>query len=76
VPRLDATQKRKLEPIEGQPPDLGADTPGCRFLPRCRFGDAQTCGRSFPPLAEVAPGHWSACFKAEEVHASGRKAAV
>mgnify|MGYP001596620465 CR=1 FL=1 len=39
VPRLDEDVKRKLEPIEGQPPDLGADQPGCRFLPRCRFGD-------------------------------------
>jgi oligopeptide/dipeptide ABC transporter ATP-binding protein len=67
VPRLDETQKRKLEPIEGQPPDLGANTPGCRFLPRCRFGDPQTCGRDFPPLQEVAPAHWAACFKHDEV---------
>ncbi len=68
VPRLDEDVKHKLEPIEGQPPDLGLDTPGCRFLPRCRFGDPQTCGREFPPLQEIAPGHWSACFKFEQVH--------
>ena len=68
VPRLDEDVKHKLEPIEGQPPDLGLETPGCRFLPRCRFGDPQTCGRAFPPLQEVAPGHWSACFKFEDVH--------
>jgi oligopeptide/dipeptide ABC transporter ATP-binding protein len=68
VPRLDEATRQKLEPIEGQPPDLGQDTPGCRFLPRCRYGDAETCGREFPPLAEVVPGHWSACFKFEEVH--------
>ena len=68
VPRLDEAEKRKLEPIEGQPPDLGAETPGCRFLPRCRYGDPDTCGKTFPPLEEIAPGHWSACFKHEEVH--------
>ena len=68
VPRLDETHKRKLEPIEGQPPDLGSDTPGCRFLPRCRFGDPDTCGKVFPPLEEISPGHWSACFKSAEVH--------
>ena len=67
VPRLDATQKHKLEPIEGQPPDLGSDNPGCRFLPRCQFGDPETCGQSFPPLDETGPGHWTACFKYKEV---------
>ena len=67
VPRLDETEKKKLVPIEGQPPDLGADTPGCRFLPRCRLGDPQTCGGEFPPLIEVSPGHWSACFKFDQV---------
>ncbi|HKI99990.1 MAG TPA: ABC transporter ATP-binding protein [bacterium] len=71
VPRLDEDVKRKLEPIEGQPPDLGADMPGCRFLPRCKFGDPQTCGRDFPPLQEVAPAHWTACFKHAEVHREG-----
>ena len=68
VPRLDEQEKRKLEPIEGQPPDLGAETPGCRFLPRCRYGDPETCGKEFPPLEEIIPGHWTACFKHEEVH--------
>jgi oligopeptide/dipeptide ABC transporter ATP-binding protein len=68
VPRLDETVKRKLEPIDGQPPDLGINAPGCRFLPRCRFGDPETCGKEFPPLYEVQAGHWSACFKHEQVN--------
>jgi oligopeptide/dipeptide ABC transporter ATP-binding protein len=67
VPRLDEKVKHKLEPIEGQPPDLGAVFIGCRFRPRCQFGDPKTCGEEDPPLQEVLPGHWTACFKHAEV---------
>ena len=67
VPRLDEQVKQRLEPIEGQPPDLGAEFIGCRFRPRCRFGDPDTCGKEDPPLQEVLPGHWTACFKHAEV---------
>ena len=67
VPRLDEKVKQKLEPIEGQPPDLGANFIGCRFRPRCMFGDPDTCGKEPPPLQEVLPGHWTACFKHAEL---------
>ena len=67
VPRLDEKVKQKLEPIEGQPPDLGSNFIGCRFRPRCQFGDPKTCGDESPPLQEVLPGHWTACFKHTEV---------
>jgi peptide/nickel transport system ATP-binding protein len=36
--------------------------PGCRFADRCPRADAG-CRQTEPPLAEVAPGHWVACFK-------------
>ncbi len=64
VPRLDEREHQKLVPIEGQPPDLGAVLPGCRFASRCAFADAQ-CLEVDPPLIEVAPGCWSACLKAD-----------
>jgi oligopeptide/dipeptide ABC transporter ATP-binding protein len=37
VPRLDRPRKAKLDPIEGQPPDLTRLGAGCAFRPRCRF---------------------------------------
>src|SRR6476659_2879703 len=37
VPRLDLPRKEKLDPIEGQPPDLTQLPPGCAFRERCRF---------------------------------------
>jgi len=63
VPRLDEKKGQRLEPIEGQPPDLGAKIPGCKFLPRCPFGDPETCGKETPPMADLGQGHYSACFK-------------
>ncbi|MDH4248432.1 MAG: ABC transporter ATP-binding protein [Deltaproteobacteria bacterium] len=67
VPRLDEIKGQRLEPIEGQPPDLGANIPGCKFLPRCPFGDPDTCGKDIPDLMDVMPGHRSACYKFKDL---------
>ena len=61
IPRLDAPAGQKLQPIEGQPPDLARLPQGCAFQPRCR--DAHpTCGTARPELTEARPQHWKACF--------------
>jgi oligopeptide transport system ATP-binding protein len=66
IPRLDATRKEKLEPIRGMPPDL-IDLPDmCPFVPRCNYA-REKCEQKNPPLMEVAPGHYSACWFWEEV---------
>jgi oligopeptide transport system ATP-binding protein len=66
IPRLDATSKSKLEPIRGLPPDL-IDLPDmCPFVPRCNYA-REKCEQKNPPLLEVNPGHWSACWFWEEV---------
>jgi peptide/nickel transport system ATP-binding protein len=64
IPRIDlaATQRRKLETIQGVVPTLRGDVkPGCRFAPRCQFAKPQYYD-STPPLKEVRPGHKVACF--------------
>jgi oligopeptide/dipeptide ABC transporter ATP-binding protein len=38
IPRLDGQHGERLDPIPGAPPNLAAPPPGCRFAPRCRFG--------------------------------------
>jgi oligopeptide/dipeptide ABC transporter ATP-binding protein len=63
VPRLDQPRKHKLDPIEGQPPDLTRLPAGCAFRPRCRF-EVDRCAQEIPPLAAVQPGHVSACWQA------------
>lgn len=68
VPRLDEPQKAKLDPIEGQPPDLAKLPPGCSFRPRCKFAE-ERCGWEIPPLSEVGGGHWCACWMVDKVSA-------
>jgi oligopeptide/dipeptide ABC transporter ATP-binding protein len=72
VPRLDEPMRAKLDPIEGQPPDLTRLPPGCAFAPRCAFR-VDRCGEA-PALAAIGePGHLSACWEAERLT---RKAAA
>jgi oligopeptide/dipeptide ABC transporter ATP-binding protein len=67
VPRLDRPRRARLDPISGQPPDLARLGPGCPFRPRCAFA-VERC-HEMPPLAEVEPGHLSACWRAHELPA-------
>jgi oligopeptide/dipeptide ABC transporter ATP-binding protein len=67
VPRLDRPRQARLDPIEGQPPDLTRLDRGCSFRPRCRFAIAK-CAEARPPLAPAgAPGQLSACFRSHEL---------
>jgi len=65
VPRLDEPRKTRLVPIKDQPPDLIALPPGCAFNARCDHAN-DGCGRKRPALMEVAKGHYSACWVAQE----------
>ena len=64
VPRLDLPRKEKLDPIEGQPPDLINLPPGCSFRERCKFA-IDRCAEELPVLEPVSDSHHSACFVAE-----------
>jgi peptide/nickel transport system ATP-binding protein len=59
-----------LASIPGNPPRLDDLPPGCRFEPRChrRVG---RCVTAPPPLFEVGPGHWAACYLLEEMGRAG-----
>ena len=70
VPRLDKPRTSKLQTIEGLPPSLLDPPPGCRFAPRCR-ARIDRCTAADPPLAEVEPGHFSACIRARELAIGG-----
>jgi oligopeptide/dipeptide ABC transporter ATP-binding protein len=63
---------RELVSIPGAPPDLAVPPPGCRFHPRCPFA-TQRCMAENPVLAEVAPGHFSACHYPEKAEEFRRK---
>src|SRR2546428_1934322 len=60
VPRLDEPRRARLDPIEGQPPDLTRLPAGCAFAARCAFR-VERCARDRPGLVRGRPGdHGSA----------------
>jgi len=71
VPRLDEPRKLKLQPIEGQPPDLMHLPNGCPFVARCAYA-LERCQHDVPPLRAIAEGHLSACWVAETLPHEGR----
>jgi len=74
VPRLDEPIRAKLDPIEGQPPDLTRLPPGCAFAPRCVFRK-EHCEKEAPSLQPVGEsGHIAACFESARVTRKERAA--
>ncbi|SEP14993.1 oligopeptide transport system ATP-binding protein [Rhodospirillales bacterium URHD0017] len=69
VPRLDRPRQARLDPVDGQPPDLTRLDGGCAFRPRCRFA-VERCGQEQPALEPVEGGHLAACFRSTELLAS------
>ena len=74
VPRLDQPRRARLDPVDGQPPDLTKLDEGCSFRPRCRFA-VDKCAQSRPTLEPAGdPGHTSACFRRDELGAMAEAA--
>jgi oligopeptide/dipeptide ABC transporter ATP-binding protein len=64
VPRMDQPRRARLDPVQGQPPDLSRLGAGCSFRPRCGFAVAR-CASQSPPLERVdADDHLAACWEA------------
>jgi oligopeptide/dipeptide ABC transporter ATP-binding protein len=66
VPRLDESERVRLDAIEGLPPDLIDLPAGCSFAPRCKFA-CERCVTETPVLGDVDEGHASACWRREEL---------
>jgi oligopeptide transport system ATP-binding protein len=75
VPRLDLPRASKLDPVEGQPPDLLNLPAGCAFRERCRFAVAR-CAEEAPSLRSVGMDHFSACFAAESLLSRAKEQAA
>ncbi len=68
MPRME-DERDRLVVIGGTVPPPFALPAGCRFNPRCPFAEEE-CRSGYPPLADLAPGHAVACWKAP-VEANG-----
>jgi peptide/nickel transport system ATP-binding protein len=63
VPVPDPSIKTQEIPIKGRIPTSASNLPpGCRFLPRCPYGDS--CKGEEPELVEVEKGRYVMCYKA------------
>ena len=68
VPRVD--QRRILEVIPGNIPNLIEPPSGCVFHPRCKYA-RRICMDNVPPLEETGRGHTVACIRWKEVSLKG-----
>jgi len=59
-------ERRKLAPLEGEPPNLLDPPTGCRFHPRCPFATDQ-CKEEEPPMEYVDTVHRLACWNSDQV---------
>jgi oligopeptide/dipeptide ABC transporter ATP-binding protein len=66
IPTLESERKSRLKTIRGMVPALHEMPSGCRFQNRCPFA-VDACGLSQPPLEEIEPGHYAACFRWKEI---------
>ncbi len=58
--------RRKLAPLEGEPPNLLNPPTGCRFHPRCPYA-TERCSIDEPPMEVIGDGHQVACWNWQEV---------
>jgi oligopeptide/dipeptide ABC transporter ATP-binding protein len=68
VPRVD--QRKILEVIPGNIPNLIEPPSGCVFHPRCKYAK-QICADVAPPLEESDKGHLVACVRWKELDLKG-----
>ncbi|MCP5097031.1 MAG: ABC transporter ATP-binding protein [Chloroflexi bacterium] len=69
LPKVDMTEKQRLIPIEGTPPDLLEAITHCPFAERCDYVTAK-CQQENPPLQLIDQGHWVACWHGIDVQAA------
>ena len=74
LPRLDEVERRRLEPIQGQPPNLLRLPPGCAFAPRCAYR-MPICDQPVP-LYDFGEGHVARCYLYDERARDQRPAAA
>jgi oligopeptide/dipeptide ABC transporter ATP-binding protein len=59
-------RRSRLNEIKGMVPSLANLPKGCTFAPRCGLASDQ-CRADYPSLAQHRPGHWVACWHAEQL---------
>jgi oligopeptide transport system ATP-binding protein len=66
IPDPNIERRRSRVILQGDVPSPVSPPSGCRFHPRCPFARPD-CSQAEPPLEEVQPRHWVACFYWKEI---------
>lgn len=66
VPVADPRIKSGNVELKGEVPSPAKPPPGCYFHPRCEFC-VDVCKTTAPGYREIAPGHYVACHRADEL---------
>jgi oligopeptide/dipeptide ABC transporter ATP-binding protein len=61
LPRINQ-EIRRLRQVQGRPPDMTKLPAQCAFVPRCTKATNACRQLDSPPLEEIEPGHWVACY--------------
>jgi oligopeptide/dipeptide ABC transporter ATP-binding protein len=79
IPKIESSERERLIPIEGSPPDLFNPPKGCPFAARCPF-TMEVCLEHMPGIEEISEHHQARCWlndprapKYEELIAAGRE---
>jgi len=62
LPRLNEDVSGRLRQVYGRPPDMTKLPPQCAFLPRCPKAMNDCRNLDSPPLTQIEPGHYVACY--------------
>jgi len=70
APRWDQPQQKRLQAIEGQPPDMMNLPAGCSFAPRCEW-KTDECSAAVPELVSIGSdttdSHVVACIHVDQI---------
>ena len=70
VPVADPEAQMERIPLEGEIPNPANPPSGCYFHTRCRYC-TKKCEEAAPEYRELAPNHFVACHRAEELELKG-----
>lgn len=70
VPIPDPRLRTRRIILQGEVADPASPPSGCYFHPRCAFA-VDVCRQEHPQLAEITPGHYVSCHRADEITLAG-----
>ncbi|MFD2210802.1 ABC transporter ATP-binding protein [Virgibacillus halophilus] len=65
IPDTDTSEKSRLVPITGSPPDLFSPPKGCPFAPRCKYA-MDICLEEMPGDYDISDDHTAKCWLNDE----------